>query len=321
MSLADPNRATTLGAFWALGATLCFSTNDVLVKFLSGDYPLYQLMSVRALTGMIFILAVIVPLTGTLAMLRTNRLAIHILRGLCVVFANFFFFLGLAALPLADAVAIFFISPMLISIASVVFLKEHVGPRRWAAIITGLIGVLIVLRPGTSAFQTASLFPLMAACGYATLHILTRKIGNTENATAMTFYIQATFFVVACTAGLALGHGKFNTFDHPSAQFLLTAWIWPAPFDFALMMILGITSSTGGYMISEAYRRSEAALVAPFEYGAMPLAVFWGLFLFDEWPDILAWAGIALIMIAGLTLIWREAVARRRGRSDTPQRL
>ncbi len=318
MTTKTSDRAAAIGALWALGAVFCFSTNDVLVKFLSGDYPLYELMFIRSLTGLTFILCVFVPLSGGLKSLRTKRLGVHIVRGLCVVFANFTFFLGLAALPLADAVAIFFISPMLISILSVYVLGETVGPRRWAAIGFGLLGVLIVLRPGTSAFQIASLLPLLAAFGYALLHILTRKIGGTENATAMTFYIQATFFAVSTIAGLTLGHGQFNVFDHQSAQFLLTAWVWPSPRDFMFAMALGIISSGGGFMISEAYRKSEAAFIAPFEYIAMPLAVFWGYTVFDELPDFIALSGIALIIASGLVLIWREALSRK---TPSPKRL
>ena len=141
-------------------------------------------------------------------MLKTRRLGTHIARGACVVFANFCFFLGLAAMPLAEAVAIFFISPLAISVFSVIFLGETVGPRRRAAIAAGMLGVLIVLRPGTEAFQLAALLPLVAAFGYATLHILTRKIGGTENATAMAFYIQVKFFFFAGSAGLFLGDGR-----------------------------------------------------------------------------------------------------------------
>ena len=135
---------------------------------------------IRSLVGLMVLFMFIVPLSGGVKVLYTNRLGLHLLRGLCVVFANITFFLGLAALPLAEGVAIFFISPLLITIFSVIFLKEIVGPRRWAAVTIGLIGVLVILRPGSETFQTASLLPLSAAFGYATLHMLTRYIGKTE---------------------------------------------------------------------------------------------------------------------------------------------
>lgn len=320
-TVTQDTRLSHLGALWAIVAMLCFSTNDVLVKFLSGDYPLYQVIWFRTVFGLTFILAVIVPITGSLSMLRTTRLRTHMIRGLCVVFANLCFFLGLAAMPLAEAVAIFFISPLLITVFSVIFLGETVGPRRWAAIGMGMVGVLVVLRPGTSAFQIAALLPLVAALGYATLHMMTRKIGISENTTSMAFYIQFTFFLFSSVAALLTFDGRFDTFDHPSLEFLFRAWVWPTPFDLLLMAALGLTSSLGGFTISRAYSRSEAALVAPMEYIAMPMAVFWGLTVFGEWPDAFAWAGIGLIMLSGLVLIWREAVARRRAALDAPARL
>jgi drug/metabolite transporter (DMT)-like permease len=110
----------------------------MLIKFLSGDYPLHQIILTRSLIGMVVVLAVILPLSGGIGSVRTKRLGLHLLRGFAVVLSNVFFFMALAAMPLAEAVAIFFICPLLISVASVVFLGETVGPRRWAAIGIGL---------------------------------------------------------------------------------------------------------------------------------------------------------------------------------------
>lgn len=310
-ALTNEDRKSAVGMAWALMAVFFFSANDVLMKLLSSDYSLYQLVFIRAVVGLLFVVVIIVPTTGSLSMLRTQRLGMHLFRGSCVVFANLCFFLGLAAMPLAEAVAIFFIAPLVIALASIFFLGETVGPRRWAAIAIGLIGVFIVLRPGTDAFQIAALLPLAAAIGYAALHILTRRIGDTENATAMVFYIQFTFLIASAIAGLALGDGRFEAFEHPSLEFLLRAWTWPEPGDAVLIGLIGVISSLGGFMISQAYRRSEAALVAPVEYIALPLAVFWGFAVFGELPDTAAWIGIALVMMSGAILVWREGAVRR----------
>ena len=224
---AKPSTAI-LGSLSAIVAVFCFSTNDVAIKFISKDYALHLVVLIRSLVGLIVLFLFIVPLSGGVKVLYTNRLGLHLLRGFCVVFANITFFLGLAALPLAEGVAIFFISPLLITIFSVVFLKEMVGPRRWAAVTIGLIGVLIILRPGSATFQTASLLPLSAAFGYATLHMLTRYIGKTESAASMSFYIQLTFLVVCLTLGLTIGDGKFSGWNDPSLEFLFRAWSWPS---------------------------------------------------------------------------------------------
>ena len=283
-----------------------FSMNDATMKSLSADYALHELVLVRSIVGIGFVLAIMVPMSGGVSVLKTRRLGMHLIRASFVVFANLTFFLGLAALPLADCVAIFFITPFLITIASVVFLGETVGARRWSAIGLGLLGVLIVVRPGTSAFQVASLFPLMAAFGYAGLHIMTRYLRDTENAVSMTFYIQVVFVLVCIAFGLTIGDGKFAGQGNASLEFLFRPWSWPDPSDLPFMVVLGVFASLGGYCISQAYRLGEAALVAPFEYLSLPLGIVLGILVFGTWPDPVAWIGIVLILGSGLYTVWRE---------------
>lgn len=318
---ATTDRAPVIGALWALFAAVGFSTVDVIVKFLSGDYAHYQLTFLRTLVAFAVLLILVVPVSGGYRGLRTKRLGAHLLRGACVVFANLCFFLALAAMPLAEAVAIFFVSPFLIALFSIFFLGETVGPLRWTAISVGMLGVLIVLRPGMAAFQLAAILPIFAAAGYGMLHVITRRIGDTEGAASLVFWTQLMMLTVSGIAGLAFGDGKFDLFDHPSAAFLFRAWVWPTAFDAMLIVALGITITAAGFAVSEAYRRSEAAFIAPFEYIALPLAVLWGIALFDEWPDGVALTGIGLILISGLVLVWREAATRRSGEVDMPDRI
>ncbi len=291
----------------ALAATL-FSMNDVAMKFLSGGYALHEIVLFRSIMGLLITVAIMAPLLGGFHLLRTRRPGMHILRAACVIFANMSFFLGLAALPLAEAVALFFVSPFLISIFSVLFLGEYVGPRRWAAIAVGMLGVLIVLRPGTEAFQLASFFPIAAAFGYAGLHIFTRAMRTTENAVSMVFYIQIVFLVFCASLGLAIGDGKFEAavVGDPSLEFMFRAWVWPETGDLLLFLLIGAFASVGGYFISQAYRLGEAAMVAPFEYLALPLSILWGVLFFGETLDALVWVGIAMIAGAGLYTVWRE---------------
>lgn len=308
-----------LGAVSAVTAVFCFSINDMAIKFMSGSYALHQIVLLRAIIGMAVLLAVLLPMSGGFAALRTRRIGLHLLRGGCVVFANMSFFLGLATLPLAEGVAIFFISPLVIAVFSVIFLGEHVGPRRWAAISVGLVGVLIVLRPGTEVFQLASLCPIAAAFGYASLHMLTRYIGRTESALAMSFYIQLTFIMVSAVMGLAVSDGRFAGTGNASLDFLFREWVMPENRDWGILVAIGVTSAFGGFCISQAYRVAAAAVVAPFEYVAIPLSVLWGLAVFDEWPDAVALVGIALISGSGLFMVWREARLRSARVSDTPR--
>ncbi|MFG5381606.1 DMT family transporter [Yoonia sp. R2-816] len=302
-----------LGALCAAISVIFFSINDVAIKFLSGGYALHQVVLIRSVIGLILIMVLIAPLTDGWAIARTKRLKMHMLRGLCVVFANMTFFLGLAAMELADAVAIFFISPLVITVFSVIFLGETVGSRRWAAIAVGFVGALIMMRPGTDAFQLASLLPLAAAFCYAGIHVITRRIGGTESAATMAFYIQIMFIIVCLAMGLAVGDGRFGDQSDPSLAFLLRAWDWPLPADYPVFLVIGTGIAIGGYLISQAYRVTEASFVAPFEYLALPTSVGWGMLFFDEYPVALDYIGMALILGAGLFTIWRGAQTKSPG--------
>ena len=300
-----------VAAVCVMVGVFCFSLNDVSIKYLSTGYPLHEITLIRSAVALCFIMAVIVPLNGGISKLRTKLLKIHIIRGICVVCANMFFFMALAALPIADAVAIFFISPLLITILSIIFLNEKVGVWRWSSILIGLVGVLIISRPGTAAFQIASVLPMLAALCYAFLHILTRKIRATESASTMAFYIQLTFLVISIAIGLTLGDGRFNENRDPSLSFIFREWIVPVRSDYLILTMLGITSALGGLLISQAYRLGEAAFVAPFEYIAMPMAIFWGIIIFSETPGLYTWLGILLIISSGLFMVWRETKTQK----------
>lgn len=295
-----------LGGLCAVLSVFCFSINDTTIKFLSDGYALHQVVLIRSTLGLVFVLALIAPLTVGRHIWRTQKLRLHMLRGMCVVMANMTFFLGLAALKLADAVAVFFIAPLMITVFSVVFLKEYVGPWRWFAVVVGFCGVLLVAKPGSDAFQIASLLPILAAVFYALIHILTRKMGGTESAATMAFYIQAMFIIVCLVIGLLIGDGRFGDQDDPSLRFLLRAWSWPTEADYPFFLLLGFGVAFGGYFISQAYRVAEAGFVAPFEYLGMPLAILLGVLLFDEYPDAQTLIGAALIIGAGLFTLWRE---------------
>jgi drug/metabolite transporter (DMT)-like permease len=251
---------------------------------------------------------------GGLAALRMRRLHLHLARAVLVVLTNTGFFLAIAVMPLGEGVAIFFVAPLIITVLSVVFLAEKVGPRRWFAVVAGLAGVVIVMRPGTEAMQPAALLVLGSALAYAGGQILVRRLGGTESALAMTVSVQLTFVAVGAMMGLAFGDGALAQGEGVLA-FLLRPWIWPDLDDAAILLASGLASATGAFLMSQAYRLCDAALAAPFEYAALPLAVLWGAFIFDERPDGFGWAGMALILGSGLYMAWRELQidrARRR---------
>lgn len=297
------------GAMAAILAVLCFSLNDILIKYLSGDYALHQIILIRTLVGLSFLLAVIVPLEGGPKSLIARRPFLHLLRGLCVVLANTSFFLALAVLPYADATGVFFISPLLITAMGALILGERVGLRRWLAVLIGLVGVIIMLNPGTE-MQIALFLPLFAAFSYAMLHMLTRRIGVADSAAAMSFYIAVSFLVVSTVVGLIFGDGAYAGRGPDILHFLLRPWVWPPAGDWIWLCLIGMASISGGYFISQAYRTTEASLIAPLEYTALPVAIFADIVIFATWPDLRVWLGILLIAGAGLFVFRRENRAR-----------
>lgn len=312
--------AGLIGIFCAMGAAIAFSLNDVVIKYLSGDYPLHQITFIRSLIGIMVTLAVFVPLDGSFRDLRTDRLGFHMMRGMIVVFANMTFYAALATLPLGEATAIYFVGPLFVTGLSVLLLGERVGPRRWLAVFLGLAGVMIVIRPGGSTFQYAAFLPLVAAFGYSLLQITTRKLGVAVKASAMSFYLSIAFICFSGVMGLIFGDGRYSGSGNANLEFLLRAWTWPPVGDFALLGAIGVIGATGGYLVSQAYRVAQAGLIAPFEYIAMPLAIFWGVVIWGDWPDVVAWIGIALVAGAGFYVFYREAELGKRIRWKTPLR-
>jgi len=298
-----------MGIICVATAAAIFSISDMLLKTLTGDYPLHQVVLLRAIFAMMVTLGLFMPLEGGYRNLRSNRVPLHLVRGLCVVIANMSFFFGLASMPLADATAIFFCAPLLITALSVPLLGETVGLKRWIAVLVGFIGVVVVVRPGTDTFQVAAIGPLIAAVAYASMQILTRKLGATERASTLAFYIQITFIFTCIVIGLVAGDGRFaEGIDNPSLLFLLRAWNAPPLDDVFLMALIGLASAFGGYLISQGYRMTEATTAAPFEYVTLPLSVFWGIVVFGDWPDWVTIVGILLIAGAGFYSFSRETV-------------
>lgn len=295
-------------------AMLAISVNDMLIKFLSGGYPLHQMVFVRSCIGICFSL-LFVKLEGGFHLLRVDRPALHVLRGLLVVVANMTYFAALAVLPLAEATALFFAAPLFLTLLSIPILGERVGPWRLGAVVLGFAGVLVMLRPWQGELDVPRLvlgLPVIAALTYALMQLLTRKLGVTAKASAMAIYIQGTFLVVSIGFFLVAGDGRLaEGLENESLVFLLRAWIWPEGRDIWLFLALGASSAVIGYSLSAAYRAADVATVAPFEYAALPLAVLWGWLVFAEWPSGPVWTGIALIAGAGLFVFLRERQKRR----------
>ncbi len=294
---------------------LAISVNDFLIKYLSDGYPLHQIVFARSAIGLVFSL-VFVWLEGGIRILRTSTPGLHILRGLFVVAANLTFYAAVAVLPLAQATALFFIAPLFITLLSIPFLGESVGMRRMTAVVVGFVGVIVMQQPWAneiSVSRTVLLLPVVSAFLYASMQIMTRRLGATTPASALAVYIQSMFLVVSLAFFVVAGDGRFaEGATNDSVIFLLRAWMWPAAQDMPIFIGLGVCSGIIGYALSAAYKNAAAATIAPFEYCGLPLAIFWGWLIFGEWPDIMTWIGCALIIGAGVFVFVREQQVSQR---------
>jgi drug/metabolite transporter (DMT)-like permease len=280
-----------------------FSVQDVILKLLSGDYPLYQAMIVRSLTGVPLLLIIVRWLDGSLATIASGNWAWMLARGLLGFVAYTAYYLGLAALPMADTVALFFTAPLFITLIAAFAFGERIGPLTWLALIAGFVGMLLIFNPTGSLFDPAALLPVIGALGYSLQQLAARRLGRTETAAAMTFWSNLTF--LACGTGLALvlGSGAMEGAGHPSLAFLTRGWQPLAWRDLLLFMACGVIASVGLSLLTYAYRVAPSSMVAPFEYSFIIWGVLWGWVFWSQLPGTFAWIGIALLIGAGLLVI------------------
>ena len=325
-----PAHNPRLGILFICLGMMAVTINDAILKLFSDRYPLHEIVFVRAAVATLFGL-VVLRFEGGVRALRTRRPGAHIARALCMVVANMAFFGALAAMPLADVTAIFFVAPLFITVLSIPFLGEKVGIRRFSAVVVGFVGVLVVLRPGGGDLGYPSdrltmLLPVVAALAYATMQILTRRLRASAPASAMAIYIQGTLIAVSIGFFVVAGDGRYAAgVESKSALFLLRAWTWPTLEHWLWFVLLGGISAFVAYALTQAYRLSDAATLAPFEYVALPMAIALGWLMFGHLPDLPVLLGCALIAGSGLYVYRRKKVlagadagAPRRRRAPGP---
>jgi drug/metabolite transporter (DMT)-like permease len=301
----DEARRRWLGVAFMCAGVFVFTIQDLIIKDISGLYPVHEIVFVRSFVSLPVILAIAYVEHG-IARLSTLRLKEHALRGSVMFLAYTTYYLGIAALPLATTVAISFSAPLFITALAVPILGERVGPVRWLAVVIGFIGVLIVMWDKIGTVEFAVVLPMFSALCYALAQIHARYIGATESAPTLAFYSTIVFLILSGLAGLFTGTGALDHWTHPSLAFLLRPWSWPEPQHLALMLACGLIAGIGIYCLSQGYRLAQANEAALFEYTALPWAILWGYLFFSEIPFLTTYLGVALVILAGLSIAWRE---------------
>lgn len=293
---------TTLGVIFLCVGVLVFSLQDGIVKFLSHDYPVTEAVFVRSLVA-IPLLAGLVQWEVGIGALASPQYRWLFLRAGALFLSYMAYYLAFPALPLADAVSLFFIAPLFISILAGRFLGERVGWQSWAAIAIGTAGVVVMLRPGSGFFEPAALLSLFSALLYAAAALLTRRLGGTEPGSVMTFYQNVVFLAGAAIIAAVLTVGGVDQGSHPSLHFLVRPWLLPATTDLALMGGCGLIATVGTLFLTHAYRIAEVSRIGPFEYTGILWGPVWGFLIFDEVPRLTTIVGAALILVSGLVAL------------------
>jgi len=265
---------------------LLLTMNDGVVKWLSGDYQVGQILAIRGAAAVILITCVLCW-RREFNIFQVRYPKIQLLRAVLMIASTFLFVNGLRLMPLADTVAIAFVGPIFVTALAPVLLSEKVGWRRWTAVLVGFIGVLIILRPGGGALNWAALLPAGAALCGACRDLLTRGISQGEASGTTLFY---------STLGVALAGAVMAPFG----------WQTPDLADLGLFALAGLLLSVAHFLHIETFRFAEAAVVTPFKYSALLWAMAIGYLAWGDIPDHRTFLGAALLVASGLYIFHRE---------------
>ena len=265
-----------------------FAVMDAMVKWLGETYPTAQMVFFRAAFAFIPLAIVIGRGGGLHRALRVTNGWGHVIRCLVGMGSLGLFFYCFPRMPLADMIAITFAAPIFITALSVPLLGERVGPRRWLAILVGFGGVLVILQPGGSGFDSVALLALLGTLFYALAAVSVRWLSRTESSTSIVFT-----FTLTCTL--------------VSAVFLPFNWVTPDLTDLVLLIGLGLIGGCAQIFMTDAFRYADVSLVVPFEYSAMLWAALLGFLFWGEIPGNNVWYGAAIVVASGLYILFREA--------------
>lgn len=288
----DPLRGIVL----ILLAMISFSVSDATAKYLSASLPSLVIVWLRWVGFGLIMAPFLVGSRGTV--LRSRAPWLQVCRTVGLVGSAFFFILSLRYLPLASASAIAFAAPLMVTALSIPLLGETVGPRRWAAVVVGLIGVVVVIRPGSGTFGFAALYPLVSAASWALGMIVTRKTSQLDGAKTTMSY------------SAVIGLGLLS---------LLVPFEWrtPEPFELLLALAMAVASTAAQFLVVTAYRMARASVLAPISYSQLIWSTLLGLLVFGNVPDAWTLAGAAIIIGSGIYTAHRERIVARRAAQGT----
>lgn len=292
VSVARP-RHDAAGIGYMVAGSALITLNDAIAKWLTESYPVGQILCIR---GAFFFVPILyfVWRAGGMKMLRVHSISGQIGRAALFITASAFFVSSVGLMPLPTVIALTFTAPLFVTALAPTLLGEHVGWRRWMAVIVGFAGVLIIVRPFDDSWGWVALLPVIAALCGALRDMLTRQITAKETSVSILFY-GALAVVVAGLFTLPFG------------------WVWVKPWDLLLFAVQGLAMGVAHYLMIESFRLSEAALVAPFKYTGFIWATIYGATIWGDYPDRWTILGALVILASGLYILHRELLRRKTG--------
>lgn len=276
-------------------ATVAFATTHALSKWLVGSYPVGQVMFSRSLVGFAACAAVLLPIHGT-PVFATRIPAAHWMRGLSQSISQTFSVLAFSLMPLASAISINFSAPLWTALVAIIWLKERAGPARWAALIIGFSGVLIVANPGLDSLTLGAIFALLNAIMLGTVTVAVRGMTRTESVKTLLIWQLATVLVF---------HSLLLVFGVK----------WPMPRDLSLFVMAGLANLVGQVFWTKALMLAPATAVSPFFYFMLVWAAAIGFVVWGNVPTPALMVGSCIVVASGLFLLWHEAQAKKRART------
>jgi len=288
MSQIERPQNIRLGIGLILIAVALFTIGEAIVKTLAHDYDITQIVWARYIFHAL-VTYTIFSRVNVLRLARTTRPGLHIARSALMLAATTLFFSALRFLALADAIAISFVGPLLVTALSIPMLKERVGIRRWMAVLVGFAGVLVIIRPGMGVMHWAAILPLLTAVCYAFYQILTRIASRSDDTQTSLFWMSAFGVVVSSLA----------------VPFF---WTTPGLIEWVMMAALGTVYGLGHYLLIRGLEIAPASKLSPFLYTQIVWATLLGLMVFDQFPDGPTLVGGAIVIGSGL-YIWISGAA------------
>ena len=307
------------GIILILIAMMVFSVQDGIMKHIYNFVSLYEIYLIRTVVSFILILIFLI-LTKKPIVFKSQYPILTLCRVILFFFGFSSFYISLTVLPLGTATALFFVTPFLITIFAHFFLKEEIGPRRWAAIAVGFIGVYITLNPDFSNFNYLSLLPILCAFCYSLSMIIIKMTSDKDSVYTQTFTFYIGAIIFSMIFYFVIGDGKFNTIEHPAAQFILREWFVEIENSILFMVATGVTATVAFLLLFTAYSIASPAVVSPFEYSILLWSPLIGWIYFNEVPTLSTVIGILIIVSSGIYIFLREKAQDQSIVTDKPLR-